>query len=426
MTAFLSTINAMTETSPVPANAVLVTAQNRERVLAHTPLFFRIGCSLAARIHFGSLVFVLPDGRSIKFEGVEEKHSVGVIHVKDYAFARRSVLRGDIGFFESFADDQWDTPSIADCLYVFARNADHVIEAFLGSPLIAWIDRVKHLFNANTRRGSERNIHYHYDLGNDFYEKWLDGTMTYSSARFESPSSDLAAAQTYKYQTLADSIDLRPGDSVLEIGSGWGGFAEFAAKNVGASVTGVTISKAQFDYACARIQREGLNERVKFELRDYRDINGAFDKIASIEMFEAVGEKYWPAYFEKVRDALKPGGVAGLQIITIADRFFETYRRSSDFIQRYVFPGGMLPSPSVLRSQVEQAGLSWRGASSFGEDYARTLNQWHVRFLGAWDEIRPMGFDERFRKLWRFYLGYCEAGFRARTTDVCQVAVSRP
>lgn len=412
--------------TPVPVNAVIVTAENRDRLLANTPLFFRFICALAAKIRRGALVFVLPDGRALKFAGIEETDSVGVIVVKDYAFARRAALRGDIGFFESFADDDWDTPSIADCLYVFARNADYVREAFVGSPLFAWVDYVKHLFNSNTKAGARRNIHYHYDLGNAFYEKWLDRTMTYSSARYPSPGADLSAAQTNKYHTLAETMALKPGEKVLEIGSGWGGFAEFAAKQVGAEVTGVTISKEQYDYACARIQREGLGEKVTFELRDYRDIDGRFDKIASIEMFEAVGEKYWPAYFDKLREALKPGGVAGLQIITIADRFFDTYRRSVDFIQRYVFPGGMLPSPTVLKGRIEEAGLVWRSASSFGEDYARTLREWHDRFLAAWDDIRPMGFDERFRKLWRFYLGYCEAGFRAQTTDVSQIAVARP
>jgi len=422
MTIIAPRFPGMTATTPAFTHAVLVTAENRDRLLADKPLFFRLACALAERIHYGALVFVLPDGSAIRFEGEQEKDSVGVIIVRDYAFARRSVLRGDIGFFESFADDQWDTPSIADCLYVFARNADHVNEAFLGSPFFAWIDRLKHVFNSNTKAGARRNIQYHYDLGNSFYEKWLDRTMTYSSARFATPNADLSAGQMHKYRTLAESIGLAPGESVLEIGSGWGGFAEFAAREVGASVTGVTISKEQFDYASARIQRAGLSERVRFEIRDYRDIEGRYDKIASIEMFEAVGEKYWPAYFNKLFESLRPGGIAGLQIITIADRFFDTYRRSADFIQRYVFPGGMLPSPEILKDQVERAGLAVKHVSPFGADYARTCAEWHRRFLAAWEDIRPLGFDERFKKLWRFYLGYCEAGFRAGTTDVCQLA----
>lgn len=406
-------------------DAVIVTRENRERLLAGRPLFFRLACNLVSRLHYGAIRFVLPDGAALKFEGAEERDSEGVIVVKDYAFARRSLLGGDIGFFESFADDEWDSPSVADCLYVFARNADHVREAFTKAPVIGWAHSIHHALNRNTRSGSRRNIMAHYDLGNRFYEHWLDRTMTYSSAVFPAADADLPDAQIHKYRRLAEAIGLAPGESLLEIGSGWGGFAEFAAKECGARVAAVTISRAQYDYARERIFRAGLADRVDVQLRDYRDVEGKFDKIASIEMFEAVGREYWPAYFAKLREALKPGGVAGLQIITIADRFFEEYRRSTDFIQRYVFPGGMLPSPSALRAQVEKAGLVWREATAYGRHYARTLNEWHQRFLRAWDKIEPLGFDQRFKKLWRFYLGYCEAGFRAGTTDVYQIAAAR-
>ncbi len=388
-------------------------------------IFFRLACNMASRIRYGSLTFILPDGRRLKFDGAEDVGAAGVIIVRDYAFARRAVLGGDIGFFESYADGQWDSPNVADVLYVFARNADYVREAFAATPLIAFLDRLRHNLNRNTRAGSRRNIMAHYDLGNAFYEKWLDRTMTYSSARFSVAASDLAAAQTNKYRTLAQSIAIQPGDSVLEIGSGWGGFAEFVAKDIGAKVTGLTISPSQFDYARRRIFREGLSDRVEFKLLDYRDANGAFDKIASIEMFEAVGREYWPTYFQKVRELLKPGGAAGIQTITIADRFFETYSNSTDFIKRYVFPGGMLPSPGALMKEVERAGLAWQGAAAFGEDYALTLSEWRRRFLAAWDEIVAMGFDERFKKLWQFYLSYCEAGFRAATTDVMQIRLTR-
>jgi cyclopropane-fatty-acyl-phospholipid synthase len=235
----------------------------------------------------------------------------------------------------------------------------------------------------------------------------------------------LSSAQYNKYRTLAQSIELKEGDSVLEIGSGWGGFAEFAAKEIGAQVTGLTISPAQFEYAQERIFREGLADKVEFKLLDYRDASGQFDKVASIEMFEAVGKEYWPAYFQKVCELMKPGGAAGIQTITIADRFFETYANSTDFIKRYVFPGGMLPSVKVLKAEVARAGLSWQGASAFGLDYAATLAEWHRRFLAAWDEIGAMGFDNRFKKLWEFYLSYCEAGFRAATTDVMQIRLAR-
>lgn len=406
-----------------PTDVIEVTLANRDQHFAGTPLFFRLAANMAARLRYGALIFLMPDGRRLKFSGQLEPEEVGVIDVRDFAFARRSVLGGGVGFFETYADGLWDSPDLTKVLYVFARNADHVHEALTAVPLVKFFMRLRHHGNRNTRDGSKRNIMAHYDLGNAFYEKWLDGTMTYSSARFAHDGADLASAQQNKYRTLARSIDLKQGESVLEIGSGWGGFAEFAAKEVGAKVTGLTISPAQLDYARQRIFREGLSDKVDFKLLDYRDASGAYDKIASIEMFEAVGREYWPTYFSKVRDLLKPGGAAGLQIITIADRFFDAYSRGSDFIQQYVFPGGMLPSPSILKREIARAGLSWEGAAAFGLDYARTLSEWHKRFLASWNDIIAMGFDERFKKLWRFYLSYCEAGFRARTTDVMQVSL---
>lgn len=408
------------------ADAVLVTRENRETVLRGLPLFFRLASNLLSRIRYGAFVFVLPDGRSLKFAGHEEPDSVGVFVVKDFAFVRRSLLGGDIGLFESYADDQWDSPNIADMLYVFARNADYMRDAFLGSPLFSIAENLSHALNRNTRNGARRNIIAHYDLGNSFYEKWLDRTMTYSSALFASEECDLSSAQENKYRALARAIDLRAGEHVLEIGSGWGGFAEFAAREVGATVTGLTISPSQLDYAGKRIQNLGLGERARFQLMDYRDVSGRFDKVASIEMFEAVGKAYWPAYFSKVHDILRPGGAAGFQIITIADRFFDHYASGADFIQRYVFPGGMLPSPSRLSDEVSRAGLQLRSTATFGRDYVRTLREWRKRFVRAWNDIHGLGFDARFNKLWRFYLCYCEAGFRAGTTDVCHVTAVRP
>jgi cyclopropane-fatty-acyl-phospholipid synthase len=249
--------------------------------------------------------------------------------------------------------------------------------------------------------------------------------MTYSSAKFERPEQSLTDAQRNKYATLARRIGLRPDHALLEIGCGWGGFAEFAAKEIGCNVTGITISRQQLDFARRRMHEAGLADKVDIRLEDYRDTQGAFDRIASIEMFEAVGEEYWPAFFGKVRGLLRPGGVAGLQIITIDERYFSAYRRSVDFIQKYVVPGGMLPSPSVLRAQIEQAGLVWRDTATFGLDYARTLAAWRDRFQNAWEEIRAQGFDERFKRLWNYYLSYCEAGFRAGSIDVAQIAVAR-
>ena len=403
----------------------LVGSENRKDATEGLPFFFRLACSIASRIKYGSVCFSLPDGRQLTFEGDRETDEKADIIVKDYAFARRTILGGDIGFFESFAAGQWETPDLAQCLYIFARNAEYIQDAFRAAPFIDMVNNFRHMLNRNTRRGSRNNIMAHYDLGNSFYARWLDPTMTYSSARFSSPDADLKTAQIEKYKSLAESIDLKPGDTVLEIGSGWGGFAEVAAKEYGAEVTGLTISPAQYDYASERIFKEGLSDRVKFRLQDYRDVDEKFDKVASIEMFEAVGKQYWPAYFEKVRKSLRPDGAAGLQIITIADQFYERYAQSTDFIQRYIFPGGMLPAPSILKQQIEQAGLVWRQSVEFGEDYARTLSHWRARFLAAWDDIKQSGFDDRFKRLWQFYLAYCEAGFRAGNTDVAQVTAVR-
>ncbi|HEX9168265.1 MAG TPA: cyclopropane-fatty-acyl-phospholipid synthase family protein, partial [Roseiarcus sp.] len=260
---------------------------------------------------------------------------------------------------------------------------------------------------------------------NAFYARWLDSSMTYSSARFESPDQSLGEAQRNKYEMLARAIGLERGRHILEIGCGWGGFAEFAAKEIGARVTALTISPAQHEFARKRMFDQGLAPMADVRLMDYRDVKGPFDHVASIEMFEAVGEAYWPSYFAKIRDVLSPGGRAGLQIITIRDELFRRYRERSDFLRKYIFPGGMLPSEGRLREEVDRAGLEWRAVVRFGQNYAETLKEWAASFETAWEEIRKQGFDERFRRLWRFYLSYCEAGFRAERTDVVQVSLSR-
>jgi cyclopropane-fatty-acyl-phospholipid synthase len=279
--------------------------------------------------------------------------------------------------------------------------------------------------NRNSRKGSKKNIHAHYDLGNAFYNLWLDPGMTYSSALYTQPNQPLEAAQTAKYAALAEAIGVQSSHEVLEIGCGWGGFAEFVGREVGAKVQAITISQAQHDYAKRRVFEQGLAERVDIRLIDYRDVEGRFDRIASIEMFEAVGEAYWPTYFGKIGDLLQPGGRAGLQIITIADQLFDGYRSRPDFIQRYIFPGGMLPSENRLKAETDAAGLSWSGVRRFSHDYARTLRAWADAFDQRWDDVRRLGFDERFRRLWLYYLGYCEAGFRTGRTDVIQLALAK-
>ncbi|MDX2232898.1 MAG: cyclopropane-fatty-acyl-phospholipid synthase family protein [Hyphomonadaceae bacterium] len=389
------------------------------------PAPFKACCMASLNLRGGQLVMALPDGRRLSFgDGATPVHWM---QVKDYAFAQRVFAHGDIGLAESYMADEWDTPDLSAMLTFLNSNVDRIIGVFRGkSPMARLMHFMAHFSRENTREGSRKNILAHYDLGNRFYAKWLDGSMTYSAARFDrTQCTDLHQAQLEKYRALARHIQLQPGETVLEIGCGWGGFAEVAAKEFGARVTGLTISDEQHAFAVERMQREGLQDRVEIRLQDYRDVQGPFDKVASIEMFEAVGEKYWPAYFSKVAEVLKPGGRAGLQIITIRDDLFERYRSRVDFIQRYVFPGGMLPSLKRLDEETSRAGLKRESVDAFGVSYAETLAEWGRRFRAAWGDIRPLGFDERFKRLWQFYLSYCEAGFRTGNTDVVQIGLAK-
>jgi cyclopropane-fatty-acyl-phospholipid synthase len=374
---------------------------------------------------YGAFAIVPPSGQRLEVRG-REPGPEGVLVIKDYRCLKRVLSSGGIGFAEGYMAGEWDTPDLHALLEVLSMNFDRLQGLIRANPMVRAFNAIGHRLNANSRSGSRRNIMAHYDLGNAFYEKWLDETLSYSSALYESPNQPLAAAQANKYAALAERIELKNGHHVLEIGCGWGGFAEFAAKQVGARVTGITISPAQFEFARRRMFEQGLAEKAEIRLVDYRDVQGSFDRIASIEMFEAVGERYWPAYFGKISQVLKSGGRAGLQIITIRDDLFPRYRARVDFIQKYVFPGGMLPSESRLREEVARASLAWKEVARFGNDYARTLGQWAERFQKTWDEITPMGFDERFRRLWHFYLSYCRAGFITARTNVIQLTVAAP
>jgi cyclopropane-fatty-acyl-phospholipid synthase len=382
--------------------------------------FIRIG----ARIQIGSVTAVLPGGRAFRFEGAKPG-AEGTVFVKDMNCLGRLLRGGNVGFAEGYMAGEWDSPDVAALLQAAAANMDRVREVFAGKPVTKLVNRLLHLLNRNSKKGARRNIMAHYDLGNAFYRRWLDRSMTYSSAKFEYPDQDLSEAQRNKYRSLAERIGLNPEHSLLEIGCGWGGFAEFAAKEIGCKITGITISKEQYEFARKRLFDQGLASKTEILLQDYRDTSGQYDRVVSIEMFEAVGEEYWPAYFHKVHDVLKSDGQAGLQIITINDLYYDVYRRGADFIQKYVFPGGMLPSPKILRAQIARAGLTLRNEANFGLDYARTLSRWREGFVGAWDEIRQQGFDERFKRLWTYYLSYCEAGFRAGSIDVTQIAITR-
>ncbi len=381
-------------------------------------------CRLLERIEHGWLLMTLPNGEMLSFGHQGEPVEM---RVKDWSVFERVIARGDIGLGEAWFEGLWDCDHLARVLTLFAMNREALESAVHGNLLSLALARLRHLMRANTRSGSRRNIMAHYDLGNDFYALWLDRSMTYSSALFDgNPQRDLAAAQHAKYERIARVLRLQRQQPVIEIGCGWGGFAEVAAREFGAQVHGVTLSPAQLEWAQARAQRGGFADRATFELRDYRDLRGQVDRIVSIEMLEAVGERWWPTYFRKLGGLLRIGGEAVVQTISIADELFPRYRRGTDFIQQYVFPGGMLPSPSVFTRQAEKAGLKVQQNFRFGLDYAITLARWRDSVTEHSDALRALGFDTRFQRLWHFYLAYCEAGFRAGSIDVHQFHLVKP
>ena len=389
------------------------------------PRYFAQVFEIAKRLDQGHLDLVLPDGRRFRASGRNPGPGAEMVVHNPDAFARL-IREGDLGFSDAYLEGWWSTPDLQALMDLMLHDKGRMYDGFPGMALVRGYERLRFWWRSNSRRQARKNISYHYDLGNEFYRIWLDDTMTYSSAKFESGRESLERAQIQKYASLVDQLDVKPGDHVLEIGCGWGGFAEYAAAERGLKVTGLTISRAQHDYAVARMKRAGLSDRVQVKLQDYRDETGSYDGIASIEMFEAVGKKYWPTYFATLRDRLKPGRAAALQIITMQERRYEVYRRGVDFMQKYIFPGGMLPSPTVLRREVERAGLRVARSIEFGESYSRTLRRWHARFNGKWDQIAGMGFDERFRRMWNFYLTSCAAAFHSGNCDVTQITVTRP
>ena len=389
------------------------------------PRRLRIVASILDRIERGSIEIELPGGRRLRAAG-REPGPAGRIVVLNRNFFGRLLGAGDQGFGEMFMDGWWITPNLHDLLDVILLNNENMARHFPGAGLFRLRERIRHCFNPNTRRGSRRNIAHHYDLGNDFYSLWLDETMTYSSALFQTGTESLEQAQRNKFAAICDWLAPASGDRILEIGCGWGGFAEYAIRERGVRVTGLTISREQHDHARRRLFEAGLADRAEIVLRDYRDERGIYDRIVSIEMIEAVGEKYWPAYFSALHDRLRPGGVAALQAITIAERLFPQYRTRVDFIQKHIFPGGMLPSPGALHANSEAAGLQTIGATSHADSYSRTLRTWRRRFNARWHRIARLGFDERFRRMWNFYLAVSAAGFAAGSTDVVQIAYRRP
>ena len=391
-----------------------------------TKIRYYLFLALCRRLRVGSLSLVMPDGSNHHFKGKMPGPDAELV-LHDPRAISMILRHAQMGFCEAFMLEYLSSPDIVRVIELASLQQDVIDKGSGFSWLRKVLLKIQHRRNRNSREGSRRNIAHHYDLGNAFYDKWLDPSMTYSSALFpkDSPKDrdDLEAAQRNKYVRVAALAELKTGSRVLEIGCGWGGFAEYAAKEHGAEVTAITISKEQYDFAKQRIAAAGLSNQVDVQLMDYRDLDGRFDSVVSIEMIEAVGEEYWPSYFDQIAKCLKSHGKAVIQMITMNDQSYEYYRSGPDFIQRYIFPGGMLPAMKVLTPTIENAGLHLIQAEGFGMDYARTLAIWRQRFLDAWPRLSDMGFDQRFKHMWELYLAYCEGGFRTQYIDVKHVVL---
>ena len=380
--------------------------------------------SVLAQSRYGS-INVKKNGKSIfSFVG-ELPGPIAEINIINEKCLSDFFLRGDLGWAESYVDGNWETLNLTDFLEWGARNFHEFSRYVRGRWFTIFYLRLKHYLKNNTKSGSKKNISFHYDLGNSFYEKWLDKSMTYSSAMFKEPDDNLYKGQINKYENLAEITGIKKNDKVLEIGCGWGGFSSFLAKNYSANVTAITISKKQYEKASQKIFDEKLTEKVDVKLLDYRNINGIYDKIVSIEMFEAVGEKYWSRYFEVLKKNLSPEGSIGLQTITIEDKFFQKYKKFPDFIQTYIFPGGMLPSIEELNKVIISKGMHIKNKKMFGNDYAKTLRYWSESFENSWEYIKTLGFSESFKRLWNYYLGYCEGGFKSGNINVGQFLIKK-
>ena len=380
---------------------------------------------LLQRLVHGSLTLQLPDGSSLRFGNGQPPHAA--IALRNWNVFSAALKSGDIGFAESYFVGDWSTPNLTDLLKLFIANRRVIDDVVYGSWAGRWFYRMRHLLNRNTRGNSQKNIHAHYDLGNAFYELWLDGTMNYSSAWFQGDHSQpMADAQHAKVRRALRMAGVGPGDRLLELGCGWGALAELGAVEFGADVTGVTLSTEQLAFARKRLDATGQGDRADLRLQDYRDITDApFDAVCSIEMVEAVGREYWPQYFQTVNRLLKPGGRACIQSIVIDDALWDRYIHSTDFIQQYIFPGGCLPCPREFRREAAAAGFDVIDEMPFGADYAETLRRWRDSFLAHRSQVPQLGFDERFLRIWEFYLAYCEAAFDQANIDVVQYTLRK-
>ena len=408
-------MNSITRSPSVSDFDLVTTAPRRARTVF----------KLLQRLKFGSLTVQCPDGRMQRFGANTLPHATLVLHNWQPFYA--ALKSGDIGFAESFIAGDWSTPNLTDLLRVLVKNRKQVEDVIYGTWVGQLAYRIKHLLHRNTRSNSQKNIHAHYDLGNTFYRLWLDDTMNYSAAIFNGDlTQPMAQAQATKVRRALTEAGVKAGDRVLEIGCGWGALAEMGCTEFDASVTGVTLSTEQLAYARERMTRLGVADRADLRLQDYRDINDApFDAICSIEMVEAVGQAYWPTYFASLAKLLKPGGKACVQSIVIDDALFDRYVHSTDFIQQYIFPGGCLPCPREFRAQAAAAGLEVVNEYAFGHDYAETLKRWRDAFLIQRNAVLANGFDERFMRIWEFYLAYCEAAFLEDNIDVVQYTLRK-
>ena len=372
--------------------------------------------NIGKKISNGKLTITLPNKENLEFFGKGDLKSN--LKLNSYMPILRTITSGHVGFAESYLKGEWTSSDLESLLEIMVTNLPEAFSA--KSKIHLTYNRIIHFFRENTKSRAKKNIQYHYDLGNDFYKLWLDKTMTYSSAIFKNEKESLTEAQENKYQLLIDSLDIKSHHKVLEIGCGWGGFAEYAAKKVGCSIKGITISPSQLKFATNRIKESKLDDKVTLELCDYRDLKGKYDRVVSIEMIEAVGEKYWKNYFKKIKDVLKKDGLAGIQVILINNKSYQRYSKSVDFIQKYVFPGGMLPSQEKLNENYVDAGLVEVNSHSFGKSYAKTLTIWHKEFLNSLSAIKKLGFDIKLERIFKYYFSYCKAGFNSERIDVAQ------
>ena len=376
---------------------------------------------IGSKIKFGKLIVVMPNGNEFIFKG--KKGIEGKLILKSYKPIIRTILGGHLGFSESYLNHEWESPNLEKLLELMLKNLPNEFQP--KSKLYKFYNRFIHFLRDNTKIRAKKNIEYHYDIGNSFYEIWLDKSMTYSSGIFQKENEDLYQAQKNKYEKLIKKMDIKPHHKVLEIGCGWGGMAEYIGKNLGCDYTGITISPNQKEFAEKRMISNKIEKKTNIKLCDYRDIKGTFDRIISIEMIEAVGEKYWDTYFSKINNCLKKGGLAGIQMILIDNKKFNSYRKSVDFIQKYIFPGGMLPSHEKIRDSFSKNGLKEISNNSFGESYAKTLKIWRNNFNNSLDKLSRIGIDAKIQRLFHYYFSYCEAGFSDGQIDVSQKIIKK-